>query len=116
MEGPSITPELGRQMEGPCTLGTASLVKSVSTRLTLQSNLERTREGNKMADYVMKRKKVVTINSLSLRCKLYFFSFPLSFLFMERCSFVQHLNAWCPQRPEKGVRFPGTKVPDSCAL
>lgn len=66
MEGLSITPDLGRQLGGSCTFWTASLVKLVSFRFTLKSNMKRTRERNKIADYVSeKKKKVLTINNLS---------------------------------------------------
>jgi hypothetical protein len=27
---------------------------------------------------------------------------------------VHHISAWCPQRSEEGVGFPGTRVTDSC--
>ena len=27
--------------------------------------------------------------------------------------YVYHMHAWCPQRPEEGIRFPGTGVTGS---
>lgn len=30
--------------------------------------------------------------------------------------FVYHIHAWCPQRSEELVRFPGTRVSGSCKL
>lgn len=28
------------------------------------------------------------------------------------CMSVYHVHAWCPQRPEEVIRFPGTEVMD----
>jgi hypothetical protein len=30
--------------------------------------------------------------------------------------YVCHMCAWCSQRPEEGIRSPGTEVTDSCEL
>lgn len=30
--------------------------------------------------------------------------------------YVNHMHAWCLQRPEDGVRFSGIGVPDSCDI
>ena len=32
------------------------------------------------------------------------------------CMYVHHGCAWCLQRPEEGVRLPGTEVTDGCEL
>jgi hypothetical protein len=42
------------------------------------------------------------------------FCFQDLFLFYEcviACMSVYHMDAWCPQRPEEGIRSPGTVVP-----
>jgi hypothetical protein len=35
---------------------------------------------------------------------------------LPACMSVKHANAWCPQRPEDGVRHPRTKVTDVCEM
>jgi hypothetical protein len=43
---------------------------------------------------------------------VFFFNFYLCVV--SDCLSVYYLHAWCPQRLEKGVRFPGTGVTDDC--
>lgn len=33
---------------------------------------------------------------------------------LPECVFVSHIGAWCPWRPEEGVRCPWTGVTNGC--
>jgi hypothetical protein len=35
---------------------------------------------------------------------------------LPACISVHHLYAWCPQKPEEGIIFPGTEVTGGCEL
>lgn len=51
-----------------------------------------------------------SVNSKVFVCFFCFFSF---FFYVYVC-FVHRMYAWCPQRPNEGVKIPGTGVAGGC--